>query len=97
MEAEGLHHVIETMRERLYDLVSQPIPLTDPRVVALSQRLDKLLSQAQELKASRSKIRFACRVRMHNWILRRWFRCGQPSLLGRKRTKADQIPFLSSQ
>lgn len=94
MEAEDLHDVIEAMRDHLHELVSRSIALTDPRVVAVSQRLDKLLSQAQYMKKYRS-IRFAYRVKMHNWILRRWFRHEQPGYIGKKKVKSSRIPVIS--
>jgi len=40
---------IEELRELLHQLMNKKILLTDPELVALSQKLDKLLNQYNEL------------------------------------------------
>lgn len=96
MEVEEMFAAIEILRRNLYDLVNRSVRLTDPQVVELSQKLDKLLSRAQELKKERPLIHCHYHLSLHNWALKRSMRNRRRStgmIVGKKRTTVQKQPM----
>ena len=50
VQSDEIVREIEELRELMYQLMNKKNLLTDPDLVALSQKLDKLLNQYNELK-----------------------------------------------
>ena len=63
---------IEKLRKQLNGYANLETCLTNPRVVELSHRLDRLISRAQYLKNMRRKVRCSRRFTSRQWILRRY-------------------------
>lgn len=50
MNSVKVNEAIEMMRSKLYESAKETLPFSDPSIVAISQKLDSLLMQAQRLK-----------------------------------------------
>lgn len=78
MNSVGLEEMIERLRKQLYDRVNDLEQLTHPRVVELSQRLDKLVFKVQRVKYGARTIRCSYKFVSQNWVLRRCFNTWTP-------------------